>query len=54
MSNIRGFHVDFTWTPYAEGEVEACDWLGGERCVTGREKSAGSLRSILGRWMVRF
>ena len=49
MMNVKytwlscGFHMDFTWFPYAEGEVEACDWLGGERCVTGREKSAGSL-----------
>ena len=54
MSNIRGFHVDFTWVSYAEGEVEACDWLGGERCVTGREKSAGSLWSCFGRFGVIF
>ena len=54
MPNICGFHVDFTWVPYADGEVEACDWLGGERCVTGRGKSAGSLWSCFGRFGVIF
>ena len=54
MLNIRGFHVDFTWVPYVEGKVEACDWLGGERCVTGREKSAESLWSCFGRFGVIF
>ena len=54
MLNIRGFQVDFMWVSYAEGEVEACDWLGGERCVTGREKSAGSLWSCFGRFGVIF